>query len=392
MSTPVGTKTAPAGKGGTQAGKTMPSASRPFITGTREVDKSIYDETRQMLSTGTVNYDTYELDTDGFTSDLYLLVQAVTAGNTATVAFNADAPLNTLNRVLFSDTSNKAIIGPMTLHDLYECVKHGGYAFSDDAKTSPVYSTTPGGGATGGSYTLVVRVPIEIVHRDALGSLLNKSASAVYKWDMSLAVSTDVYSTPPTALPTVRVRISQFGWMDPNSTDIRGNAVSQAPPALNTVQYWDKQSFTLNAGNIAQKLNTFSGMARNIIFECRDSTQSRAQGDLDWPDPFTFQYETSLPVQRIKAMWQHLIGQLYGYNAAVDSPGGRDNGIYPLAYNKDFGLKPGAESRFGYLPVSSATALYMKGFINGSGTHSINVFVNYVNPANGDPRSLTGGR
>lgn len=384
------TASAPATKGA-DAKSAAPMASRPFIVGTREVDKSIYDQTRTTTTT-TQRLDTYELDTDGFTSALYILVEGTTAANAATVTFAADGPFNALDTVQFSDTSNKAILGPMGGHDLYEIIKYGGYCFSDDAKESPIYAATTGSGATGGSFTFVLRLPIEIVHRDALGALLNKSASAVYKLDLTLAATATIYGTPPTSAPSVRTRIQQFGWMDPNATDIRGNQVSQAPPALNTVQFWDKQTYTVNSGAINLKLNTFSGLVRNLIFEQRDENQSRQQGDSEFPDPFTFQYETSLPVQRIRNIWRHKIGEDFGYKNAVETAGGRDYGVYPLPYNKDFGLKPGAESRFGYLPVSSATSLMAKGTIGGSGANSLNVFVNYVVPANGDPRALTGGR
>ncbi|SEF12930.1 hypothetical protein SAMN05216489_09990 [Streptomyces sp. 3213] len=388
----AGTATAPAkGASDTSKAAAAPAAARPFITGTREVDKNIYDVTKTTVTT-TQRLDTYELDTDGFTSALYILVEGTTAGNSATVTFAADGPFNAIDTVQFSDTSNKAILGPMNGHDLYEIIKHGGYCFSDDAKQSAIYSAVTGSGATGGSFTFVLRLPIEIVHRDALGALLNKSASAVYKLDITLAATATIYGTPPTAAPSVRTRIQQFGWMDPNATDIRGNAVSQAPPALNTVQFWDKQTYNPAAGSLNLKLNTFSGLVRNLIFELRDNSQSRQQGDADFPDPFIFQYETSLPVQRIRNIWRHKIGEDFGYTAAVETAGGRDYGVYPLPYNKDFGLKPGAESRFGYLPVSSATSLMAKGSIGGANNHPLNVFVNYVVPANGDPRAITGGK
>lgn len=387
----MATATAPAPAPAKGGAAPAPVANRPFITGTRTVERAIYDNTRT-LATNQQKLPTYNLDTDGFTSGMWLLVEATTAGNTAAVAFNADAPLNVLASVQFSDTNNKPILGPMSGHDLYECIKFGGYAFSDDAKQSVVYSTTTGTGATGGSFTFVLRVPIEIVHRDALGSLLNKSASAVFKLDTTLAASTDVYSTAPTAEPSVRVRIQQFGWMDSDQKDIKGNPASPNPPALNTVQFWDKQSIAVNAGSMNQVLNTFSGLVRTLIFELRDSTGSRQQGDADFPDPFEFHIDKTVPVSRLLTIWKHLISNEYGYTGAVETPGGRDYGTFPLTYAKDFGLKPGAENRFGYQPVSSATTLMMKGTIGGSGSHTMNVFVNYVNPANGDPKAITGGR
>lgn len=365
------------------------AARRPFITGTRTLDKQTYDETKT-LTTGTQRLPTYELDTDGFTAGLYVLVECTTATNVASAAFAEDGPFNVIDSVTFADTSNNPIMGPMSGFDLYIATKHGGYSFSDDAKQSPVYSATTGTGATGGSFTFVLQVPIEIVHRDALGALLNKSASAVFKLDLTLAAEATVYTTEPTNAGSVRVRIQQFGWMDPNATDLKGNPVAQQPPALNTVQYWDKQTYTLNAGSIAQRLQTFDGMVRNIIFVLETSAGART--DDDFPDPFLMQYETSQPIQRVRKIWQHMIGQHFGYTATVDTAGGRDKGVYPETYCRDFGLKPGAESRFGYLPVSAATAMRVQGTIGGSGSHTLTALINYVVPAGGDVRALAGGR
>ena len=55
-------------------------------------------------------------------------------------------------------------------------------------------------------------------------------------------------------------------------------------------------------------------------------------------------------------------------------------------------LSRGNETRYGYLPVSSATNLTIRGTIGGSGTNSYTVLVNKVVPAGGNPLVLTGGR
>ncbi len=367
------------------------AARRPFITGTRVIDKQTYDQTRT-LTTTTQRLPTYELDTDGYTAGLYVLVNCTTAANAANVTFAADGPWNAIDTITFSDTSNNPIVGPMSGHDLYVAVKYGGYSFVDDQRQSPVFSATTGAGATGGSFSFVLLLPIEIVHRDALGALLNKSASAVFKLDITLAANATIYGTAPTAAGSLRVRIQQYGWMDPNATDLKGNPVAQNPPALNSVQYWDKQTYTLNAGSISQRLQTFDGLVRNIIFELRDATGSRQQGDADFPDPFLLQYETATPIQRVRDIWRHMIGQHFGYTAAVETAGGRDYGTYPEPYTRDFGLKPGAESRLGYLPVSAATALRVQGTIGGSGSHTLTCLINYVVPAGGDVKAIAGNR
>lgn len=389
MTTPMAP--APAKDSG-KKGQTV--ALRPFITGTRRIDQQTYDNTTT-LATSTTRLPTYQLDTDGYVRGLYILCQATTAGNSAATAFEEDGPFIVYQTVQFSDTNNKPIVGPLTGHDLYLIQKYGGYGFSSDAKASNIYSVTTGAGATGGSFTFVLKVPIEIVARDGLGALENKSASAVYKLDLTLNTIDNVYSTNPTNAPSIRTRIEQFGWMDSDQQDYMKSPADPNPPALNTVQYWDKQTLTLSAGAINQRLNTFSGLVRNLIFELRDSTGSRSQGDSDFPDPFELHYDKTVPIDRLKLIWRQMISEYWGYSAATEATAtanSRDNGVYPEPYTLDYGLQPGAESRFGYLPVTSATSLVVRGTIGGSGTHTLNVFVNYVWPANGDPKSLTGGR
>jgi hypothetical protein len=368
---------------------------RPFITGTRTIDRAIYDNTTTQLTTP-VKLPTYSLDTDGFTSLLYVIMTCTTAANAATVAYNADGIFPAIQSIQFSDTNNKPILGPVTGHDLYLINKYGGYSFNDDPKASPAYSATTGAGGTGGSWKFVLRVPIEIVHRDGFGSLLNKSASAVYKLDITLAGSGDVYATAPTTLGSVRTRIQQVGWMDSDQQDVYKNAADPNPPALNSIQYWDKQTLVVGTGSMNQQLNTFSGLVRNLIFELRTSTGARSEND--WPDPFELHYDKTVPVSRLKDAWREMNSDDFGYPGGTESLTGTntlDTGVRALPFTKDYGLKPGAESRFGYLPVTSATSLVMRGTVgstDSANAHTFNVFVNYVWPANGDPKSITPGQ
>lgn len=398
----------PAGAAGS---KNAPVMVRPFITGTRERDDYYYDNTT-LLTASVQKLPTFELNTEGFTSKLYILCETTAVNTTAsTTGFTYDGPFNVYSSIQFSDTNNKPILGPMTGHDFYQCVKYGGYAEVDDAKASVAYSVSSGTGTAGGTFTFILPIPIEIVHRDALGAQVNKNASAVWKLDMTLNTNATVsdgsqvgfYTDNPTTSVSVRTRVAQFGWMDSAKRDVKGNPASEEPPGLSTRQIWDKQSFTLAAGNFIQKLNSFSGGMRTLIWELRDSNGSRTANEGDWPDPFTFQIDTSIPVNRLRVLWRHLITEYYRYWQGLEVAPGvsgtaateglrRDYGVYPLTYARDFGLRPGAESRFGYEWVTAATALMAKGTIGGSGSHTMNVFVNYVIPAGGDPKALTGNR
>lgn len=370
-------------------GKEKAPVLRPFVAGTRRGDKATYDQTKTM-TVSSQDLPVYECEPNGFLGGAYILVECTTAANAAATTFKEDGPFSAIDSITFSDTNNKPIVGPLTGHDLYELVKHGGYSFIDDAKQSPVYSATTGAGATGGSFAFALHLPIEISKRDGLGSLPNKSSSATYDITLRLAASGNVYGVAPTTLGSVRVRVQQWGWMDPNSADMRGQAVSQNPPAVQTTQYWHKQTYTLAAGAFNQRLIGIDGLLRNLLFIMRDSAASRSQGDSDFPDRWELQYETAIPVSRLKTIWRHMISQAFGYTGTVDTGGGRDNGVYPEWFTQDFQAKPGSETRLGYLPFSSATTAQISGTIGGSGTHSLTALVNKVIPAGGDPMALTG--
>src|SRR5687767_5697092 len=196
----------PASSGG-KNGK-APVLVRPFVAGTRRVDKSTYDESK-VLNASTQDLRTYECDPNGFLRGAYLLVTCVTAANAAAVTFAANGPFNVLDTVTFNDTNNKPLLGPMTGWDLMIAVKYGGYAFQDDPKLSPVFSATTGAGATGGSFTFVLLIPVEIVAREGLGSLPNKSSSSTFDVSIRLSSSAVPYGVAPTNAGTVRVRIQQ---------------------------------------------------------------------------------------------------------------------------------------------------------------------------------------
>lgn len=391
MTSPTMTAQTPqqAAPNGGKNGKQAAVLIRPFVAGTRRVDKSTYDESK-VLNASTQDLRTYECDPNGFLRGAYLLVTCVTAGNVAAVTFAANGPTNVIDTITFNDTNNKPLLGPMTGFDLEMAVKYGGYAFQDDPRLSPIFSVTTGAGATGGSFTFVLLVPVEIVPREGLGSLPNKSSSSTFDISIRLSSSATPYGVAPTNPGTVRVRIQQFGWMDPNAADMKGNQVRQNPPGVQTTQYWSKQTYSLNAGAISQRLQGIDSMVRNLIF-ILDAAGNRTTGDADFPDPFTLLYETSLPIQRLKDIWRHMIGAWYGYNGTTaDAAGARNNGVYPEPFCYDFTGKPGFETRLNYLPVSSATTLNVSGTIGGAGAHTLTVLVNKIVPANGNPLVLTG--
>lgn len=395
-----------------KAGGKQQVARRPFIVGTRRVDTSTYDNSTN-LGAGTVALPNYILEADGFASGLYILCEtslAVTA--TGVVNFAEDAPFAIYDTIELDDTNSKPIFGPMTGWDVAMVNRYGGYAHCDDPRNNADTFLLTSGSAV--AFGFVIRLPIELVHRDGFGSLENKSSSATYTLKMRLAAyaAGAVFNTVGAQTITIRTRVQQFGWMDPQPTDIQGNPVAPLPPAKGTTQTWDKQDYQgLAAGALNQGLTGLDTMIRNLLFVLRDNSASSATaaasatssatprhaGDISFPDPFTLKYETSIPINRLRKVWQHMIGEDFMYGSsrgggASEAALSRDLGLYPEAFNRDHGLKPGAESRYGYLPANSGTTFKISGTIvaaSGTAPYRLTVLANKVAPAGGNARAMS---
>lgn len=405
MTAPTATAPAPAGTGSQQAANTAgksnaknaqaaPVVLRPFVVGTRDIDKQDYNQTASFAS-GT-HFPTYQISPNGFLSGLTVLVTVVASGNSAAVTFAADGPFNAIQLFQLSDVNNKPIVGPMNGWDIAVIInKYGGYwdQPGSDPRQSPQFTAVTGSGGTGGSFTFALDVPIEVRRRDAFGALYNASSSSTYSVDIYSEAPTNVYGTPPTAVPTtMNITIQLWGRSDPTQTDKLGNAVAQEPPASGSIQYWAKQSYSgLSTGAFDFRLNGIDNFVRELVFVLRDSTGSRVNGESAWPSPFMFQYETLQTNARSKAFWRDRIFRYYGYTGANEAAGAADNGVFPLNYNRDWTSGVGNETGLGYLPVSSATNLEPNGSIGSGGTapYTFYVYVNKIVPY-GNVLAMTG--
>lgn len=363
-----------------------------FRVGVYATEDNDYDQTITQ-TTGLVSFPNYTLSPNDWLRGLYFLIECVTSGNSANVAFVADGPFSGIDHVTFKDVGNREVFGPITGYDWLTIMKFGGYHEVGDPRSDAVYSTTTGTGGTGGSFTLVMYLPLEIVRRGSLGDIENKSSSSTYKVELVAAASTSVYSTSPTTLGTIRCRIVEDGYTEPMAADAHGRPYSQAPPAAGTMQYWATEDGTLNAGT--QTFNQTNGLGysiRNIIYKLLDSNNTRSQGDSDWPDPVTIKFGKVQVAQRYKKLWISRMSKAYGLtSASTDVSLGRENGVFPYWFTEDFGLKPGAENRNAYLVTKTGNVLQWAGTIGGTGTHTLYVTTNYIVPPGNDPARLRQG-
>lgn len=386
-------------------GKQAPQApARPFRVGVQSHEETNYDNSA-LMTTSTVDLPVFEIPPQGFLQGILMLVQCTTSSNAATVAMVADpsdAPFSCIDTIQLEDTNSKPIIGPITGYDLYLINKYGGYAFGNDPKQSPVYSVTTGSSGTGGSFAFILRLPVELVSRDALGALPNKSGTNKFRIRTRLAASTKVYATSPTTLGTVRVRYVPQNWWEPDMMDLKGRPLAQNPPAVQTTQYWTKGVYAVNSGD--QRIQIQQGLGyliRNYIFVNRTTADLRTSAqDAFWPSPATIQFEANILFDRLVEVWKDWIYRLWEFEwtattsdkAASGNPGTGGGGgpeycVYPLPFNVDFGMQPGGETRRGYLATADASRLEFRG--NFGGATNFQVLANYVAPAKGDDATIT---
>lgn len=368
---------------------------RPFRIGVTPMDDEPYDVS-VTLNAGSQNLTPqYEIPSTAWLNGIYILVENVVTGSTATATGTAavgvlkeDAPYSVIDSLVFTDTNNSEIVGPITGWDLMIIDKYGGYCFQDDPEANTDLFTSSSNAtassSAAGSFSFILRIPVELVPRDALGTLPNKSSSTPFKVKTQVAAISTVYQSTATVGGVCRFRMFPDSYWEPTATDGSGNPIAQQPPGVNTTQFWNKTDYLTAAGSMSIPLTNSVGFPiRNLIFVNRDSNLSRATGETDWPDPFKLQLQSNMIVDRIKKIWKKKITEDYGYGAAGDSAAGKDNGVYVLPYCKDFTHKPGWESRRGYLRTTDGMRLQVKGTMPGTGNHTLTVFTNYVGVGKG---------
>jgi len=349
-----------------------------------------------------------QLQTNAFLENLIVDVAMVTAANAATTAFAADSPWQVIQQVSLNDPANQAIITPITGYGLYLCNKYlPDTSCNFDPKLDPTYSATTGAGATGGSFSFRLIIPVEHRRRDAFGALANSAANQRYlltfNWIGSFAT---LYTTAPTTLGTLSVQITQQYWTSPPAsitTSSGSTAVQSAPTGLGTVGFirYETHSEVAGGGSPQIQLNNVGDMISSVIFVLRDTAGARdlnygAQSatTANWPSQFDwwvndFQVLANscygpAGIGSPGGMWARSMSRMYGYHGALESAGGLDNGVYVL--NELYGLFDevvnfGAANQ--YLPTDATTKLQIRGSTWGSGAAKLEVYTRLIKPVSG---------
>ncbi|HXO23077.1 MAG TPA: hypothetical protein VN870_00755 [Streptosporangiaceae bacterium] len=388
------TATAPAGASGAQAQQAAPPAA-PFRAGTFRTLSSDGYNVSQVLGTTSEPLTPYSPSPNAYIRGIWIQAVMTASGNSATVAFQPDAPPIAYSSITFQDANEKPIIGPFDGYTLMCVNKFGAYQRLSDPRANAVWSVTTGSGGSGGSFTMVLYVPLEIVSRDALGTLQNKSSSSSFQLNLTVNTLANVYSTAPTSAPTLVTTCYEDGWVQPKSTDLSGTPLTGAPPHLGTTQYWTRGSY--NSLNGAQQIQLTQGLGypiRNFMAVNYDvSAGTRSAGDTDWPTTTQFLFKGTSMWNISKTLWKQQMSQTFGLSSTTaDAANGLENGVYILPFDMDFDLGPGAELRNGYLGTQQGDQFQDVASWNGNST--MYWVANYVAPAAGPTNlaSIRAGR
>lgn len=300
-----------------------------------------------------------------------VLVVAATGGAGSSVTAAEDGPFNVLQNIFLTEPNGAVIAQFNSGYDLYLANKWGGYRpqGNADPRSSAAFSAIAG--ATG-NFQFVLRIPVEINERDALGSLPNQNSAAAFKLRFSYNLGTAVYGTAPTTYPTVTTTVYMESWDQP-TTDSAGQTNQVTPPAMNTTQFWTPQVINVNAGFQTLRLSRLGNWIRNLIFVYRRTASTRANGDTDWPDPLTLFLDARPMDALAKAVWKEQMAQrnLSGAPGAADAANGLDNGVFVYDFTHDFDGALGHEPRNLWLGTLGSERLEIQGSFGTAGTLTV---------------------
>jgi hypothetical protein len=274
----------------------------------------------------------------------------VASGNAATVAFNADAPLNVFQTVNFHDAQGTSIVGAFDSFTLAMAQKWFGFVNNADPTTSAVYSVTSGAVATGGSFTMVLRIPVEVVQRTGVGVQINTDTQSPLVLSLVANTAAAIYGTAPTGASvfTPNVTISFGGYWNQS-----GNPNSFATPtAIGTLNYVNWTNYVGLAGQQQFQLNNIGlgNSVANLMFINR-STAGLARSDANFANPLQIAYRGNVLGQWSQLLWKHEMSEAYNYTnftqdaglgaVAPSSTPALNQGVFNRWFNDDFTNDPG---------------------------------------------------
>lgn len=351
-------------------GKGTAVVSVPFVRASDENLQGGNIDVSRILVAGQQDLGVFDITSYGHMAYLHLLVEA-TLGAGAGAVGTEDAPWNVLQNVALTEPNGAYIVQFPSGYEMLLSNKYGGYfpALASDPRANPVFSAIAG---TGGNFSFLLIVPVQLSGRDGLGALPNQDSAGQFKFRVSLAPSATVFSAPPaTTLPTVRIRAWLQAWDQPE-VQSAGMVNATAPPASGTTSFWQVQSgITVNAGENVIELKRKGNYLRQIIFVLRRAGTSRANGELDWPQETRFLRDAFPARYYNTSVWKSIMWQRTGYRGTADTLNAPENGVRFHDYMHEFDGELGRENRDLWQPTRGSTRLEIAGNFLTAGTLTV---------------------
>lgn len=353
-------------RGGVQSGKQgarpTPQALVPFTAAAHEHTEIAFDQTVQP-GENALQLGPFDVPAYGYFRHLLIEVSTSTAGEGSEAVANQseDFPWNIFSNIAINDVNGAPIFGPLDgFASLYASIT-GGYAGRPDPRTMPYYVSEVLKPA------FLLRIPIEISHRDGFGSLANQNAAASYKVYLTLNSITGIMASGKSAkltkAPKVRVRGWLEAWSLPNERDIAGNPQAEAPPMLDSAQYYSYYKTNVQSGQNTKLLVRVGSLIRNLIVIARN--ESGIRKDAVWPNPAQLEWDSRGMREDSQMMLiEHLA-------ASVPELKTRDAGVFAYLLDRSLKNTVGDDSPNLWYPTVQSTRLEIRGSNEEAGTWQI---------------------
>ena len=347
----------------------------PFIRAAKKHREPFFDQTNALgTALSPINIPAY-----GFLRGVWIRVDASGGAGAASLAPTADSPFNCSQFMGLFDVNGAPMYGPFgSSYRAFEIQKYGAYHRYLDGRQNDFLAPVTG---NQGAFRVWFYVPVELVRRNALGSLANLNAAATYKLQLTLNSSAALYGAGTfTTAPTVRVRCWLDAWAQPPATDLLGNMTAQTPIAHGTTQFWSEQVYPIGAGQQTVRLLRVGLYLRMLIVTLLGAAGARDVTDTDWADPvqlFLDGFELVNMSQNL--LWTELY-TLYNVTPnSTEAANARDSGVYVFQFVDDDSSVVGNEERNRYLPTLQSSRLEIRGSFSGAVT-GLSVLTNDVAP------------
>ena len=346
--------------------------ANPFTRASWQKAEPLQDQFAN-LGTNAVKMEQVDVPSGGYLRHIVIDIRA--SGFTGG-AYNADGVFSLIQQATLLDTNGQPVVDLLG-YELMLANLLGGYTQHADPTDLEDYV------ASATNIRFKVRIPVEIIQRNAYGSLSNLNATQPYRVQLRLAPAADVFSAI-TGTATVEASYVAEQWANPLPTDIRGVANMTTPPQVGTTQNWTSTTKAFNAGQFPIRLPRVGNAIRNLIFVCRDAaTQLRT--DALWPSEITWLVGGNIRHRVPIEYFYQRFHELYGSEIV------RPTGVLVFPYTNDFDDTPGGEMGDYYLQTSGSSRLELQGVWKGAGSLTIVTNDILASSSLGGPGETLGG-